>query len=457
MAVHADTGACRGKQENRGCAEGTVTSSPVKDGVGLALRSSARNRSQPRRPPPLPYRPRSSLEATSDTEVHGAKGRGVASPAVPWARAAHNPEGPEHQRHSRGGRGSGGGEGEEDGLETDEDGRICPSELAAVSCAIAPSATESAGSWEVASKMDELDTDRDGYVDLGEFAAFHGHGRGECELDAELRDSFDVDDINGDGRISDTELSKGDVYPVEPYESLSMNQVLDAHWGVLDDEDYTCTAGKPIYSAIISSGIDMVMVVVIRYFGGIKIGTGGLVRAYGGVASECLKDAPTCLVKPKARVGMEVQFDLLAAYCRLASRSSNCRMDSRLILSGKPIYSAIISSGIDMVMVVVIRYFGGIKIGTDGLVRAYGGVASECLKDAPTCFVKPKARVGMEVQFDLLDRSALLVISSCLPWTFWGGMELPVIIQSTMHGMESTDLASGLQPLPMFCHLRVLR
>ncbi|KAI4988288.1 hypothetical protein ZWY2020_029918 [Hordeum vulgare] len=85
--------------------------------------------------------------------------------------------------------------------------------------------------------MDELDTDRDGYVDLGEFAAFHGHGRGERELDAELRDSFDVDDINGDGRISDTELSRGDVYPVEPYESLSMNQVLDAHWGVLDDED----------------------------------------------------------------------------------------------------------------------------------------------------------------------------------------------------------------------------
>ncbi|KAK3121974.1 hypothetical protein QOZ80_8BG0663470 [Eleusine coracana subsp. coracana] len=78
-----------------------------------------------------------------------------------------------------------------------------------------------------------------------------------------------------------------------------------------DDGEPSSTAGKPIYSAIISSGIDMVMVVVIRYFGGIKLGTGGLVRAYGGVASECLKDAPTCLVKPKARVGMEVPFELL--------------------------------------------------------------------------------------------------------------------------------------------------
>ncbi|KAE8770083.1 putative calcium-binding protein CML16 [Hordeum vulgare] len=91
---------------------------------------------------------------------------------------------------------------------TDGDGRISPSELAAMSRAIAPPATESAGGREVASMMDELDTDRDGYVDLGEFTAFHGRGRGEREPDAELRDAFDVYDINGDCRISDAELSK---------------------------------------------------------------------------------------------------------------------------------------------------------------------------------------------------------------------------------------------------------
>ncbi|KDP32486.1 hypothetical protein JCGZ_13411 [Jatropha curcas] len=39
--------------------------------------------------------------------------------------------------------------------------------------------------------------------------------------------------LNGSGISS----SKGDVYPVEPYDDYSMNQVLDAHWGVLYDED----------------------------------------------------------------------------------------------------------------------------------------------------------------------------------------------------------------------------
>ncbi|KAK1303069.1 hypothetical protein QJS10_CPB12g01411 [Acorus calamus] len=78
-----------------------------------------------------------------------------------------------------------------------------------------------------------------------------------------------------------------------------------------DDGEPSGTAGKPIYSAINSSGIDMVIVVVIRYFGGIKLGTGGLVRAYGGVASDCLKLATTCLIKPKVQIGLDVPFDLL--------------------------------------------------------------------------------------------------------------------------------------------------
>ncbi|KAE8787043.1 putative calcium-binding protein CML16 [Hordeum vulgare] len=65
-------------------------------------------------------------------------------------------------------------------FDTDGDGRISPSEPAAASRAIVPPATELAGGRKVASMMDELDTDRDGYVDLGEFAVFHGRGRGSA-------------------------------------------------------------------------------------------------------------------------------------------------------------------------------------------------------------------------------------------------------------------------------------
>ncbi|XP_043714069.1 IMPACT family member in pol 5'region isoform X2 [Telopea speciosissima] len=77
-----------------------------------------------------------------------------------------------------------------------------------------------------------------------------------------------------------------------------------------DDGEPSGTAGKPICSSIFSSGIDRVMVVVIRYFGGIKLGTGGLVRAYGGITMDCLKSASTCEVKSKVPIGIEVPFDL---------------------------------------------------------------------------------------------------------------------------------------------------
>ncbi|KAF5738024.1 hypothetical protein HS088_TW13G00917 [Tripterygium wilfordii] len=96
-----------------------------------------------------------------------------------------------------------------------------------------------------------------------------------------------------------------------------------------DDGEPSGTAGKPIQTAIDSSGIDRVMVVVIRYFGGIKLGTGGLVRAYGGVAAECLRNSPTCLVKSKVPMGVEVSFNLLGSlYHQLQSfQAEDIRQD----------------------------------------------------------------------------------------------------------------------------------
>lgn len=59
-----------------------------------------------------------------------------------------------------------------------------------------------------------------------------------------------------------------------------------------DDGEPTSTAGRPILAAIEGQSCDNVVVVVTRYFGGIKLGTGGLMRAYGGSASHSLQQAP---------------------------------------------------------------------------------------------------------------------------------------------------------------------
>ena len=59
-----------------------------------------------------------------------------------------------------------------------------------------------------------------------------------------------------------------------------------------DDGEPAGTAGRPILAAIDGQGFDQVMAVVTRWYGGIKLGAGGLVRAYGGAAAECLRTAP---------------------------------------------------------------------------------------------------------------------------------------------------------------------
>lgn len=60
-----------------------------------------------------------------------------------------------------------------------------------------------------------------------------------------------------------------------------------------DDGEPAGTAGEPILVALRKSGLTQVVAVVVRYFGGVKLGTGGLQRAYGQAAEEALAQAPT--------------------------------------------------------------------------------------------------------------------------------------------------------------------
>lgn len=76
-----------------------------------------------------------------------------------------------------------------------------------------------------------------------------------------------------------------------------------------DDGEPAGTAGRPILAAIDGQGFDRVMVVVIRWYGGIKLGAGGLVRAYGGTAAECLRTAPRLPLVALARLRVRAGFD----------------------------------------------------------------------------------------------------------------------------------------------------
>lgn len=93
---------------------------------------------------------------------------------------------------------------------------------------------------------------------------------------------------------------------------------IGAQYRFSDDGEPGGSAGRPILLAIEGQNVDRVVVVVTRWYGGIKLGVGGLARAYGGCAAECLRLADKDVLV--ARVRARIRCDYAAApavYARL--------------------------------------------------------------------------------------------------------------------------------------------
>lgn len=101
----------------------------------------------------------------------------------------------------------------------------------------------------------------------------------------------------------------------------------DGTWRFDDDGEPSGTGGRPVLAAIESRELSDVVVVVTRYFGGTKLGTGGLARAYGEAAAAVLANLPVQLMVPATHVRIRFPYADTGTVVRLVEGCGGQRLD----------------------------------------------------------------------------------------------------------------------------------
>lgn len=86
-----------------------------------------------------------------------------------------------------------------------------------------------------------------------------------------------------------------------------------------DDGEPQGTSGVPIVQMLVKEEITNIVLVITRYFGGIKLGTGGLVRAYTGTAKLAMEAAVICAVKELNKLKIRLDYTFLGRLQNIAS------------------------------------------------------------------------------------------------------------------------------------------
>lgn len=107
---------------------------------------------------------------------------------------------------------------------------------------------------------------------------------------------------------------------------------------ISDDGEPAGTAGKPVLDVIIKEDLRDVVVVVTRYFGGIKLGANGLIRAYGNSAREGIRACEIVKKKLYYEASLELNYSLFGKFQNLAAQAG--------CLIGKINYSSAVSANI---------------------------------------------------------------------------------------------------------------
>lgn len=96
--------------------------------------------------------------------------------------------------------------------------------------------------------------------------------------------------------------------------------------GFDDDGEPSGTAGRPILNVLQHKSIGNIIIIVVRYFGGIKLGAGGLTRAYAGSAQAAVDEMILCPFVPMSQVRILADF-ATEAQCRYVVERLNGSID----------------------------------------------------------------------------------------------------------------------------------
>jgi uncharacterized YigZ family protein len=80
-----------------------------------------------------------------------------------------------------------------------------------------------------------------------------------------------------------------------------------------DDGEPGGTAGMPILQVLLQRNLKNILVIVVRYFGGIKLGAGGLVRAYSRTTAEAVNEAGIIRMELSSRAAVSIHYHLLGS------------------------------------------------------------------------------------------------------------------------------------------------
>ncbi|HCN47416.1 MAG TPA: thymidylate synthase [Pseudomonas sp.] len=124
---------------------------------------------------------------------------------------------------------------------------------------------------------------------------------------------------------------------------------IGAQYRSSDDGEPGGTAGRPILAAIEAQDCDQVVVLVIRWYGGIQLGTGGLARAYGGGANKCLQQAAKRLLISRTELKCSCSFSELALLKLRVAEADGVILNEAFTANGVDVQLALGAERIDAV------------------------------------------------------------------------------------------------------------